>query len=170
MVQFGAGKSIVVMGVSGCGKSLIGQRLANELALPFFDADDFHSPANVAKMAGGVPLTDADRADWLDALASLLKTGAPLVLACSALRKRYRDRLRLADPNLVFVHLDGDIDTIWARLSQRRDHYFTGRDMLESQFAQLERPGADEAIRIDIDRPADAVLAACLAAIVPGRA
>lgn len=170
MAQREERKTLVVMGVSGCGKSLIGRRLADELSLPFYDADDFHSPANVAKMAGGVPLTDADRADWLDALADLIRTESPLVLACSALRRRYRDRLRDADPNLLFVHLDGDIDTIWARLSQRRDHYFAGRDMLQSQFEQLERPDADEAIRIAIDRPADAVLAACLVALDPGRA
>ncbi|PTY37506.1 gluconate kinase [Saccharospirillum sp. MSK14-1] len=160
--------SIIVMGVSGCGKSLIGQQLAQKLGLPFFDADDFHSDANVSKMASGVPLTDADRADWLASLAQLLRTRAPLVLACSALRQRYRDELRRADPALVFVHLDGEIDTIWARLSQRRDHYFSGRDMLESQFAQLERPGLGEAFRIDIDRPAEAVLAACLDAIGRG--
>lgn len=153
------------MGVSGCGKSLIGQQLAEALRLPFFDADDFHSPENVTKMASGVPLTDADRADWLDSLAQLLQTQTPLVLACSALRKRYRDRLRMADPALVFVHLDGDIDTIWARLSQRRDHYFSGRDMLQSQFEQLERPSLDEALRINIDASAEAVLAACLDAI-----
>lgn len=163
-------QSIVVMGVSGCGKSLIGQQMAEVLQLPFFDADDFHSEANVSKMAGGVPLTDADRADWLDSLAQLIRTRAPLVLACSALRQRYRDELRRADPALVFVHLDGDIDTIWARLSQRRDHYFNGRDMLQSQFEQLERPGLDEAFRIDINRPAEAVLAACLDVIGRGTA
>lgn len=162
--------SIVVMGVSGCGKSLIGEQLAQALQLPFFDADDFHSPDNVSKMASGVPLTDADRADWLDSLAQLIHARAPLVLACSALRQRYRDALREADPALVFVHLDGDIDTIWARLSQRRDHYFNGRDMLQSQFEQLERPGLDEALRIDIKRPAEAVLAACLDAIGRGTA
>ncbi|MDB2448987.1 gluconokinase [bacterium] len=157
--------NLVVMGVSGCGKSLIGQQLAAALALPFFDADDFHSPANVAKMASGVPLTDDDRAGWLDSLADLITERAPLVLACSALRQRYRDRLRQADPGLVFVHLDGDIDTIWARLSQRRDHYFNGRAMLENQFEQLERPAQDEALRIDINRPAEQVLAACLEAV-----
>ncbi|MFG1495851.1 gluconokinase [Saccharospirillum sp. HFRX-1] len=163
-------QSIVVMGVSGCGKSLIGQQLAQALQLPFFDADDFHSADNVSKMASGVPLTDADRADWLDSLAQLIRTRAPLVLACSALRQRYRDALREADPSLVFVHLDGDIDTIWARLSQRRDHYFNGRDMLQSQFEQLERPGLDEAFRIDINRPAEAVLDACLDVIGRGTA
>lgn len=163
-------QSIVVMGVSGCGKSLIGQRLAEALQLPFFDADDFHSPENVSKMASGVPLTDADRADWLRSLAQLIKTRAPLVLACSALRQRYRDELRQADPALMFVHLDGDIDTIWARLSQRRDHYFSGRDMLQSQFEQLERPGLDEALRIDINRPVDAVFDACLDALGRGAA
>lgn len=150
------------MGVSGCGKSLVGQRLATALALPFFDADDFHSAANVRKMAGGIPLTDADRQQWLDHLAGMIAGRDGLVLACSALKRRYRERLRRADPDLVFLHLDGDFDTIWARLSAREDHYFSGRAMLESQFEQLEPPGPDEAHTIDIALPAERVVEQCL--------
>lgn len=165
-----AGRTIIVMGVSGCGKSLIGQQLGEALGLPFYDADDFHSPANVRKMAGGVPLTDADRADWLETLAALIRGESGLVLACSALRRRYRERLREADPEALFLHLDGDIETIWARLSQRRDHYFNGRAMLQSQFEQLERPAANEAVRIDIEPPAAQVLQACLDALKRGAA
>lgn len=156
---------IIVMGVSGSGKSLVGSRLAKALALPFFDADDFHSPANVEKMSNGIPLSDADRAGWLDDLADLIKRERGLVLACSALKKDYRDRLRAASPELMFSYLKGDLDTIWARHAQREDHYFTGRSMLESQFEQLEAPTAAEAIEIDIAQPPEAVLADCLRAV-----
>jgi len=156
--------SIVVMGVSGSGKSLIGAQLADRLNLPFYDADDFHSPANVRKMASGIPLSDADREGWLTDLADLIERHDGLVLACSALRRTYRDRLRRARPDLTFLYLDGDIDTIWERLDQRQDHYFNGRAMLESQFAQLEPPSDDEAIRIDIRESAEQVLNQCLKA------
>ena len=112
---------IIVMGVSGCGKSLIGTRLAERLQVPFFDADDFHSPANVAKMASGVPLTDSDRSGWLDDLAELVQgEQGGLVLACSALKRAYRDRLRSGNPSLQFVYLKGDMETIWSRHSSRK--------------------------------------------------
>lgn len=151
------------MGVSGSGKSLVGARLAETLGMPFYDADDFHSPANVQKMAGGVPLSDADRQGWLDDLAALIEREPRLVLACSALKRSYRERLRAAAPGLCFVYLRGDIDLIWSRHARREDHYFNGRDMLESQFEQLEVPGPDEAIAVGIDQTADDVLAECLA-------
>lgn len=153
---------IIVMGVSGSGKSLVGSRLARALALPFFDADDFHSPANIEKMSNGIPLSDADRADWLNDLAALIQRQPGLVLACSALKKSYRERLREATPNLAFIYLKGDIDTIWSRHSQREDHYFTGRSMLESQFAQLEPPTESEALVIDITQPVEVVIEDCL--------
>jgi gluconokinase len=129
---------VVVMGVSGCGKSLVGARLAMRIAAPFLDADDFHSAANKAKMTGGRPLTDEDRAAWLDALAEALAARRAVVLACSALKRRYRDRLRAAAPNLRFVHLHGDFMLIRQRLSERQAHFFAGEAMLRSQFADLK--------------------------------
>lgn len=153
---------IIVMGVSGSGKSLVGSRLAEALALPFFDADDFHSQANIEKMSSGIPLSDADRADWLNDLAALIQRQSGLVLACSALKIDYRDRLRRAASDMTFVYLKGDINTIWSRHSQREDHYFSGRRMLESQFVQLEAPSAAEALIIDIAQSAEAVIDDCL--------
>ncbi|WP_355660907.1 gluconokinase [Halomonas salifodinae] len=156
---------VVVMGVSGCGKSLIGAQLAERLEVPFFDADDFHSAANVQKMADGIPLTDADRAGWLEELAGLLAREPGLVLACSALKRRYRERLRQAVPALRFLYLEGDFATIRGRLAGRQDHYFKGDDMLRSQFAQLEPPGPDEASTVPIDQPPARVLQRCLASL-----
>ena len=158
---------IIVMGVSGCGKSLIGTRLAERLQVPFFDADDFHSPANVAKMASGVPLTDADRSGWLDDLAGLVKgEQGGLVLACSALKRAYRGRLRSGNPSLQFVYLKGDMETIWSRHSSREDHYFNGRTMLESQFRTLEEPEPGEGvIVVDVREPPDRIVERCLSAL-----
>jgi gluconokinase len=159
---------IVVMGVSGCGKSLIGREIADALGLPFFDADDYHGPENRAKMAAGVPLTDADRAGWLDRLAELLAAHPDgLVLACSALKRRYRERLPEAAPDLVVIYLHGDFETVRARLAARRGHYFTGEDMLRSQFAVLEPPEGENAHPVDVGQPPESVIADCLAAVRP---
>lgn len=158
---------VVVMGVSGCGKTLTGVRLANELKVPFFDADDYHSRANVEKMAAGIPLTDEDRLGWLDELAELMwreKDG--LVLACSALKRAYRKRLQERNPETCFAYLRGDFETIWARHSRRTDHYFNGRVMLESQFQLLEEPGPDEnAVAVDVSGTPEEVVTRCLAGL-----
>lgn len=141
---------IVLMGVSGCGKSTIGAALAAALNWPFLDADDFHSPENVAKMAAGIPLTDDDRWPWLDRTAANVRrtTGdrGNAVLACSALKQAYRDRLRPAG-DLRFVHLSGDRATILARLAARHHRYMPAT-LLDSQFATLEIP--PDALRVDI--------------------
>lgn len=139
------------MGVSGCGKSTIGRALADQLGCPFFDGDDFHPLENIEKMAHGVPLTDVDRAPWLARLQALLHEhlAGGVVLACSALKHRYRDQLREGNDGLQFVYLHGDFDTIWARMQTRPDHYMKP-EMLHSQFATLEPPGPDEAMRVDI--------------------
>ena len=133
---------VVVMGVSGSGKSVVGQALASDLGWPFFDADDFHPPENVAKMAAGTPLTDADRWPWLDRLAAdmgeINKREDNAVLACSALRQVYRDRILRAG-NVRFVHLSGDYDTIASRIAARR-HAYMPASLLASQFAALEPP------------------------------
>ncbi|MBI43073.1 gluconokinase [Marinobacter lutaoensis] len=157
----------VVMGVSGCGKSLIGARLAESLGLPFFDGDDFHPPENVDKMRRGIPLNDADRQDWLAALNRLLCQHPGAVLACSSLKPQYRERLR-AGNDAVFIYLKGDFDTIWRRHCQRQGHYFNGRTMLESQFRELVEPSPEEAVHVPVDQPPEAVLRQVLAAIGAG--
>lgn len=160
------------MGVSGCGKSLIGGRLAEELEVPFFDADDFHSPANVAKMASGRPLTDADRSGWLSDLAGLIRRqDSGLVLACSALKRNYRDRLRSGNAEVRFVYLRGDIDTIWSRHASRTDHYFNGRAMLESQFETLEEPEPEsepDVLVVDVREPPERIVDLCLRSLGSG--
>ncbi|OIQ95553.1 thermoresistant gluconokinase [mine drainage metagenome] len=139
--------SVVVMGVSGCGKTTLGEALAWELGAPFVEGDAFHPSANVAKMASGRPLEDSDRAGWLEALARRLaigrERGEPVVLACSALKRRYRDVLRSGDPALRLVFLHGQRELIAARLHTRAGH-FMPPSLLESQFRDLEIPSADE--------------------------
>jgi len=157
----------VVMGVSGCGKTTVGEALAAHLNCPFYDGDDFHSPENVAKMASGVPLNDADRAPWLASLADLIRDhlarGETAVLASSALKKRYRDQLRV-DDRVRFIFLDGDFDLIWGRMQARQDHYMKA-EMLRSQFDALERPDENAAIRIDIDQDVSDILQQVIEAI-----
>ncbi len=149
------------MGVSGCGKSTIGQALAAQLDSPFYDGDDFHPPENVAKMAGGVPLDDSDRAPWLATLAGLIQEhldrAQMAVLACSALKKRYRDQLRVND-QVQFIYLAGDFDLIWGRMQARPGHYMKA-GMLHSQFTALEPPTPVEALEISINQPVDEILA-----------
>jgi gluconokinase len=157
---------IVVMGVAGSGKSTIGASLGRALAMPFLDGDDFHDPTSRAKMRAGVPLTDRDRAAWLDRLAALLAARPRVVLACSALRRAYRDRLRAQAPDLVFLHLDGDFETLLDRLDARQGHYFAGEAMLRSQFDTLEAPRSEPgAYCIDARQSPDAVLADILAVL-----
>ena len=158
---------IVVMGVSGCGKTVVGEALAERLGLPFHDADAYHPPANVAKMSRGEPLVDADRWPWLDALRDVvtrgLAAGGPgAVIACSALARRYRDRMGLGRPGVRLVLLDGTRELIRARIEARRDHFMPA-SLLDSQLAALERPAADEhALVVAIDDP-PAVIAARIA-------
>ena len=141
------------MGVSGCGKSTVGERLAHALALPFVEGDSLHPPRNVARMAEGTPLTDADRVEWLDAVAALLEGSPRIVVSCSALKRSYRDRLRAAAPDLRFVHLHGEPAELERRMQQRSGHYMPA-SLLQSQLDTLEPPGADEdAITLDIALP-----------------
>ena len=141
---------LVVMGVSGCGKSTVGALLAERLGMPFLDGDDFHPAANKEKMAAGVPLTDDDRAPWLARIGQLLAgdddggTTVPPVVACSALKRSYRDLLRSSAPEVVFIHLSGSAATIAARMDARA-HEFMPSTLLESQLATLEGLGPDEA-------------------------
>lgn len=151
---------VVVMGVSAAGKSSVGIALAALLAVPFVDADDLHPPANVAKMAAGVPLDDDDRQPWLDEVGGVLSGAASgIVVACSALRRSYRDRLRLRAPRTVFVHLHGSDELLAARSSARSGHFMPST-LLASQLATLEPLGADEAgVVLDIAKPVDALAA-----------
>jgi carbohydrate kinase (thermoresistant glucokinase family) len=150
------------MGVSGTGKSSVGLQLATALEVPFIEGDTFHSYANVAKMSAGVPLTDADRADWLHALHEQIRNarerGNGLVLSCSSLKRRYRDLLRSADPELRFAHLAGPREVIAARMAGRAGHYMP-TSLLDSQLAALEPLQADEAgLVLDIGQaPAELV-------------
>jgi len=139
--------AIVVMGVSGAGKSTIAEELAHRIGGRYLDADDLHPPANVAKMAAGIPLTDDDRMPWLaavgDAIAAATQAGEAPVVACSALRRRYRDALRATAPEIFFVHLDGPADLLAARLHARADHFMPAA-LLSSQLATLEPLDPDE--------------------------
>lgn len=145
---------LVLMGVSGCGKSSVGAALSARLGVPYCDGDDLHPAANIAKMQAGVALSDADRWPWLDLVAQALQTRAPVILGCSALRRVYRDRLRAgAGGPLRFVHLAGDRALIAARMKKREGH-FMPLALLDNQFATLEPPGPDEqALVLDIAQP-----------------
>lgn len=158
---------VLVMGVSGSGKSTIGRLLADALSAEFLEADSFHSPANVAKMTGGVPLEDADRWPWLDsigqAMSDLRRRRIPVVLACSALKEAYRARLSAtAGEAARIVFLDGGADLIAARLGGRTGHYMPPT-LLPSQLATLEPP--QDAIRVDITDKPEAILTKVLGAL-----
>jgi len=147
------------MGVTGCGKTTVGALLAQDCGWEFHDADSFHPAENVAKMKSGAPLSDDDRWPWLERLNAFLldgeRQGKSLVLACSALKQAYRDRLARGCATVRFVLLDGDKALIRARLAARRGHYMNPA-LLDSQFAILERPR--EALRLDVDEsPAELV-------------
>jgi gluconokinase len=134
---------VIIMGVSGVGKTTVGEMLAARTGWAFHDADRFHSAVNIEKMRNGIPLTDEDRWPWLDRLNQVLHTadrnGESAILACSALKQRYRDRLGQGLSRVQWVHLAGSFELIKARLDQRKGHYMTAQ-LLESQFAALETP------------------------------
>lgn len=160
MAQVSPAMVVVLMGVSGVGKTTVGVALARELGWPFVEADDFHPPANVAKMARNEPLTDADRDVWIDALrlelARHVARGESVVVACSALRRRHRDVLRGVADDVVMVHLDADPRVIEQRLRDRSGH-FAGPGLLPSQLEDLERPA--DAVVVDASRPVDELVA-----------
>ena len=151
---------IVLMGVAGSGKTTVGRALAAELGWTFYDADDFHPPANVAKMARGIPLDDADRLPWLETLRALVRSclerGERAVLACSALRADYRAYL-LLDERVKLAYLKGNYELIQKRLAARRGHFMSAA-MLESQFAALEEP--EQEFHIDISATPDEIVRA----------
>lgn len=159
---------LVLMGVSGCGKSTIGTALARHIGLTYLDGDDLHPARNVEKMRQGLPLDDADRWPWLDRCGDALKSApSGLVLGCSALRRCYRDRLRQASrlPDLLFVHLTGSEELLRRRVSGRQ-HPYMPASLLRSQLATLEPPQPDErAISMEIGQPADVMVAKIVDAV-----
>lgn len=150
---------VIVIGVSGCGKTSVGKALAEKLGWDFYDADNLHPPANVAKMASGIPLDDLDRAPWLVSLSELisaaLAANRPGVLACSALKERYRQQLLAGNESVALIYLRGSYDLIWSRLEKRPDHYMKPH-MLKSQFDALEEPV--NALTVDISMPVDDIV------------
>jgi gluconokinase len=150
------GHRIVIMGVAGCGKSTVGAAVAGAEHLPLVEGDDFHSAGSRAKMAGGVPLTDDDRADWLRVLGQQLAShGEGVVLTCSALKRAYRDQLRAAAPGLRFVFLEIGREDAQRRVSTRASHFFSAA-LVDSQFATLESPvGEPLVLAVDALAPLD---------------
>ena len=154
------------MGVAGSGKSVIGAAFARTLGVEFVEGDEYHPPHNIERMSRGIPLTDADRAGWLEVLAIRIReakeSGAGLVVACSALKRSYRDVLRQAAPALRVVFLRGGRELIAARMASRKQHFMPA-SLLESQLATLEEPAADEDAWVcDISLPPEAIVAELL--------
>ncbi|MBU8808329.1 gluconokinase [Mycolicibacterium goodii] len=150
---------IVVMGVSGSGKSTVGAALAQRLRVPFADADDFHPPANIEKMSAGHALDDDDRRPWLESIGTWLAEHPDGgVMSCSALKRAYRDQLRRHCPDIEFLHLEGSMETIGRRQASRPGHFMPA-SLLESQFKTLEPLEADErGIAIDVDQSIDDII------------
>jgi carbohydrate kinase (thermoresistant glucokinase family) len=158
-----AARILIVMGVSGSGKSTVAQELAQKLSWQFAEGDDFHPSANVAKMHSGQPLNDEDRAPWLASIAdwilARLKAGEAGVVSCSALKRIYRDKLSAGRPEVEFVYLKGSPEVMAKHLTGRHGHFMPA-SLLSSQFATLEEPGADEyVLTVDVDQPVEAIVA-----------
>jgi gluconokinase len=153
---------VIVMGVAGAGKTTVGQALAKTIGAEFADADQFHSDDNKRKMAAGIPLTDADRMPWLnamrDAIVQWSSRGQSAVLACSALKQSYRELLKSGAPETWIVYLRVDEEVVRRRLESRSDHYMKS-NMIPSQFETLEEPSGDQAVIVDATQPVDRVVA-----------
>ncbi|MFB7273585.1 gluconokinase [Streptomyces sp. NPDC056244] len=158
---------VVVMGVAGTGKTTVGPLLAAALGVPYAEGDDFHPPANIAKMSAGVPLEDADRWPWLDAIGRWAHGRAGLggVVSSSALKRSYRDRLRAAAPGAVFLHLTGDRALIGRRMAERKGHFMPPA-LLDSQFAALENLEPDETgVSVDVSGTPQEITTRAVAAL-----
>jgi len=149
---------IVVMGVTGCGKTTVGIALAEALGIEFIDSDDLHSESNKKKMSSGTPLTDVDREPWLQAVSNSLQSHENIVVACSALKKSYRSTILAGAPTTKFVHLNGSQELIFARLSER-SHHFMPIGLLDSQFQTLEPLDDTETGKVfEISKPVDQIV------------
>ena len=150
---------IIIMGVSGCGKTTIGKRTADKLGVPYYEGDEFHPLKNVDKMSQGIPLTDGDREDWLEKVSQLIQTklvaGESGIFSCSALKENYRKRLRIDPERVHLIYLKGSYELIISRLQNRTDHYMPVH-LLRSQFDALEEPR--EVFTVNIDQLPDAIL------------
>ncbi|MDQ1011740.1 gluconokinase [Streptomyces sp. V4I23] len=158
---------VVVMGVAGTGKTTVGPLLAAALGVPYAEGDDFHPPANIAKMSAGTPLDDDDRRPWLDAIGAWAheRAGHGGVVSSSALKRVYRDRLRAAAPGVVFLHLTGDRALIERRMTERKGH-FMPTALLDSQFATLQPLGDDEAgVAVDVSGTPEEITERAVAAL-----
>lgn len=169
-VAGGAHPHIVVMGVAGCGKSTVGAALAEHFGADFLDGDSLHPQSNIDKMASGTPLNDEDRAPWLAEIGRRFPASdSALVIACSALKRSYRDIIRSADPSVVFVHLHGTRELLNARMNARPGHFMPA-SLLDSQLSTLEPLQADEAgLELDIDQPVEKILDGVVAALEGAR-
>lgn len=158
---------LILMGVSGSGKTTVGQRLARDLGWPFYEGDNFHPADNVAKMAQGVPLADADRYPWLQAIRALIvnlcETNQRAVITCSALKQAYRDLLRVDEAKIRFVYLQVDPQTLQKRLHQRQAHFMPA-SLIDSQIAALEEPA--DALAINAHQPVEQVIAQIRASLL----
>jgi gluconokinase len=161
--------AIVVMGVAGCGKTTIGQMLAGRLGAPHAEADAFHPAGNVEKMASGIPLTDQDREPWLAAIADRIRYDNNLVVSCSALKRRYRDILRQADPRTWFLHLVIDLETATERVSGRAAHFMPA-SLVGSQFQALQPLHDETGLAVDATCPAEEIITAALTALAGPKA
>jgi carbohydrate kinase (thermoresistant glucokinase family) len=161
---------ILLMGVSGCGKTTVGEQLAERLGWPYQEGDALHPPANVAKMAGGTPLSDADRLPWLTAVAAWIDArqaaGESGVVSCSALKRAYRQLLIDDRPEVQLVYLQGSRDQLAERLAARTGHYMPA-GLLDSQLATLEEPtGAEQPLVVTIDQPVEAIVVKIMKAVI----
>ncbi len=157
-------QKIVIMGVSGCGKSSVGAALAEKLGTTYVDGDDLHPAANIAKMSAGIPLNDEDRWPWLALVGdSLAKSEGTAIIGCSALKRVYRDTIRAkVSESVLFIHLAGSKELIAGRMGKRAGHFMPGT-LLDSQFATLEPPQSDElALTVSIDQSLDGIIATIL--------
>lgn len=150
---------VVVMGVAGCGKSTVGAAVAERLGAEFLDGDSLHPQSNIDKMASGTPLNDQDRAPWLAEIGTrFAASNSALVIACSALKRSYRDIIRSGDPSVVFVHLQGARELLSERMNARPGHFMPA-SLLDSQLATLEPLQSDEAgLVVDIDQPVEKIV------------